>query len=433
MIEQSEYEQRLGNICKAIKKSFTIKSGLFSSIATKRCLKKIIKLNKDTKNKNINELIYALGRTKLEYKKYCMDNNYYTDPYVNRIIKEAYIKLARKAMKIETKKSYVNSMKEMVEIDYDSARGSYIYKSLLDNKVIKTREYTIDNVDDLELKREEVVERLKQLNFGIDVFDELGIDSKKIRKVNPDIVNILLNEGKLKHAKMYIKEVITGIKLNKPLKITYTLDKDSKNGKFGPKDNNRMKKLAKADKVATETKVVVKEKVNDKSELGWLSKLAINKLKKSEPSLAYFIDDLSNIKEEDIKHNGVSSNNEKTIKTYRNTNTGKIVAYDGMKTNTSKAEVKRLLNTKSGKVAAYESVADKKARTATKKLVNKNTGKVVAYEGSQKVGSKKTVKGIVNTNTGKIAAYSSIDNNRRPTRGKVINTNTGKIAAYGAR
>ena len=59
MIEQSEYEQRLGNICKAIKKSFTIKSGLFSSIATKRCLKKIIKLNKDTKNKNINELIYA--------------------------------------------------------------------------------------------------------------------------------------------------------------------------------------------------------------------------------------------------------------------------------------------------------------------------------------------------------------------------------------
>ena len=106
------------------------------------------------------------------------------------MIKEAYIKLARKAMKIQTKKSYVDSMRDMVEINYDSARGSYLYKNIVDNKVVKTTEYSIDNVDDLDLKREDAMERLKQLNFGIDVVDELGINPKRLRKINPDIVTV---------------------------------------------------------------------------------------------------------------------------------------------------------------------------------------------------------------------------------------------------
>lgn len=462
MLKQSEYNLELEKICMDMKKSFAIKSGFFSALATKKCIKRIIKLNSKTKNQNIDFLIYALGRTKLEYKKYCVENNYYTDPIVNKMIKEAYIKLARKAMKIQTKKSYVDSMRDMVEINYDSARGSYLYKNIVDNKVVKTTEYSIDNVDDLDLKREDAMERLKQLNFGIDVVDELGINPKRLRKINPDIVTVLVNEGKIKHAKMYIKEVATGIKLNKPLKITYILDKDSKNGKFGPKDNKRMKKMAKADSVASEIKVVTKEKTKGiiKPKLTWLSRIIIKKLRKTEPELANYIDSIPDIKEKDIKRKTTNSDKQATIKALKNTNTGKIVAYEAVEND---LDVKSLLSTKSGKVAAY---ANNKLKTASKKLVNTNTGKIVAYE---RIENKKLIKGIVNTNTGKISAYgnantvkesvytnagndfrkslrvssnvdtgritaySNIENNRNTRRKGFVNTNTGKIVAYGAR
>ena len=280
--------------------------------------------------------------------------------------------------------------------------------------------------------------------------------------INPDIVTVLVNEGKIKHAKMYIKEVATGIKLNKPLKITYILDKDSKNGKFGPKDNKRMKKMAKADSVASEIKVVIKEKTKGiiKPKLTWLSRIIIKKLRKTEPELANYIDSIPDIKEKDIKRKTTNSDKQATIKALKNTNTGKIVAYEAVEND---LDVKSLLNTKSGKVAAY---ANNKLKTASKKLVNTNTGKIVAYE---RIENKKLIKGIVNTNTGKISAYgnantvkesvytnagndfrkslrvssnvdtgritaySNIENNRNTRRKGFVNTNTGKIVAYGAR
>ena len=331
MIEQNKYEQELKKVCKKIKKSFSIKPGIIGALATKKYLKKVVKLNAKTKNKNINELIYVLGRTKLEYKKYCNENNYYTDPYVNKKIKEAYIKLSRKAMKTETKKSFIKRKNEMAEIEYNSDRGSYIYKIIQADKILLSKEYTINNIKHLGAKRAEAAKRLKQLNFGINFFEELGVDDRKFYKVNPDIIHILLNEGKVNEAKMYIKEVLSGTKMNKSLKIRYVLNRDVKKGIFSVEENKNMKKMAKADRIANELTIFSERKVKEikKQKESIFKKIAINVLKTPEPTPQYYFEKSYNIENRNIRNSLlVSSYNKPQKGRLINTNTGKIVAYD---------------------------------------------------------------------------------------------------------
>lgn len=356
MKEQSEYEQELKNICKKMKRSFTIKSGMISAIATKRCLKKIIRLNTKTRNENINELVYVLGRTKMEYKKYCSENNYYTDPYVNKKIKEAYIKLSRKAMKLQTKKSYINRKNEMAEIEYNSDRGSYIYKDIQNNKIIKTKEYTINNIKHLGSKRAGAIKRLKQFNFGINIFDELGIDDRKFYKVNPDIIHILLNEGKINQAKMYIKEVVGGEKVNKPLKIKYVLNRDIKKGVFSPEENKNMKKMARADRISNELIIFSEKKAKEivKPKESLLKKVVIRILNIPEPVPEFYFEKPVNAADSDIRRRLRATNyynKPLSNASYKNTNTGRIVAYGNMVND--KPQRGRFVNTNTAKIAAY--------------------------------------------------------------------------------
>lgn len=355
MIEQSQYEQELKNICQKIKKSFSIKFGMISALVTRKNINKIIKLNAKTKNKNINELIYVLGRTKLEYKKYCNKNNYYTDPYVNKKIKEAYIKLSRKAMKLETRKSFIKRKDENIEIEYNSDRGSYIYKSLQEDKVLSSKEYTINNIKHLGSKRIEAVKRLKQLNFGINVFEELGIDDRKFYKVNPDIIHILLNEGKINQAKIYIKEVLSGDKINNPLKIKYVLNRDAKKGKFSSEENKNMKKMAKADRLANELIIFSDRKVKEikKPKESLIKKIVISILNMPEPIPEFYFEKPANIGSRNIRRIlQVSKDNSLLPSTsYKNTNTGKIVAYGNIVANKPKRA--KFINANTGRIAAY--------------------------------------------------------------------------------
>lgn len=356
MIEQSEYEQKLDRICKKMIKSFRIKFGTISAIETKKCLNKIIRLNAKTKNQNINELIYVLGRTKLEYKKYCKENNYYTDPYVNKKIKEAYIKLSRKAMKLESKRSFIKRKNENIEIEYNSDRGSYMYKSIQDGKTVLSKEYTINNIKHLGSKRASAVRRLKQFNFGISFFDELGVDEKKFYKVNPDIIHILLNEGKVNQAKMYIKEVLTGEKMNKPLKINYVLNRDLKKGKFSPEENKNMKKMAKADRISNNLTIFSERKVKEikKPKESLIKKIAIAILNMPEPMPEFYFEDTSNVANSNLRRRlQVSKDNNVLANTsYKNTNTGRIVAY-GNRAN-DKPKRAKFINTNTGKIVAYD-------------------------------------------------------------------------------
>lgn len=252
MNRKMSYEEQLTDIYNNIQKSFAIKFGLISGFQTNKYIKKLVKLNRKTKNENIDEIINVIGKVKLDYKRYCNKNNFYTDPYVNKKIKEAYIKLSRKSLKIKTKRKNVKNNDTRMEIEYNSDRGTYEVTYLKNGIEVDGVEYEMRDIKNLEKRRKKAIEMLKEANFGIDVFDELNLYKGKFSKINPQIIYILIKEGKLDYAKMYMKEVMEGTSIHKPFKIKYTLNRDLKKGVFSEEENRNMKKMAKADRVANE-------------------------------------------------------------------------------------------------------------------------------------------------------------------------------------
>lgn len=421
MLEQSKYEQELRKICVKMKKSFSIKINLISALFTNRNIKKIIKLNNKTKNANINELLYALGRTNLEYRKYCYENNYYTDPYINKKIKQAYSKLSRKLMKIETNKSFIKKKNVMVELEYNSDRGTYIYKNMNGSTVVSQREYKINDIKNLEEKRKDVIRRLNQYNFGINVFDELGLDDRKINKLNPDVIQILLNEGKILQAKMYIKEVIGGEKINKSLKVKYVLNRNLKKGVFSPEENKNMKKMAKADRIANELTIFSEKRAKKIAKHGEKQSIfkriitsIFNTSKATSP--ANCIDTRKENSNEFERRANIITNN------LKNSNTGKISAYSNTQ-DFRRANIQKF---------DYINAQTENKLENAKKFINTKTGKTVAYS-KNPIKDKTALKKLINTKTGNDAAYVSNPEKNRKEIKRLINTNTGKFAAYEAR
>lgn len=252
MKNQMSYENELKDICIKIQKSFAIKINTISAIQTNHYLKKLMKLNKKTNNEHIEQLMHIIGRTKLAYKKYCNENNYIADPYVNKKIREAYTKLSKKSMNIKTKKKNIKNNKSTMQIEYNSDRGSYQIKHIENSKIIDIKEYKVKNIKHLGAKRKKVLDRLTKINYGINIFKELGVDEDKFYKVNPDIIHIFLVEGKIDYAKMYIKEVVGGETMNLPFNIKYILNRNIKKGVFSPEENKNMKQMARADRIAND-------------------------------------------------------------------------------------------------------------------------------------------------------------------------------------
>ena len=175
MKKEFNYESELKNICEELNKNFKNKYTFINEVRILHCINKVIKLNRRTKNEHVDELMYMIGRSKLQYKKYCHRNNYYTNPDVNEKINEKYIKLSKKAMKIKTKKSTVKKSGKDLKIEYNSERGSYKITTLNKDGTERIRYYKIKNLKNIDRKRKLVLEDLKHLNFGINVFDELGV------------------------------------------------------------------------------------------------------------------------------------------------------------------------------------------------------------------------------------------------------------------
>lgn len=252
MKKDVSYENELKDICIKLQKSINSKIGLISAIKINCCLKSILKLNNRTKNQNIEQLITVIGKAKLAYKRHCNENNI-SDPYVNKKIKEAYTKLSKKLMKINTKKKNIkNGRQPIMHIEYNSDIGKYHVNYVQNGVVVGDKDYKIKNVKYLQGKRNKVLDELTKFNYGISIFDELNIDKDKFYKVNPDIIHILLSEGKISYAKMYIKEVVGGEPINKPFEIKYLLNRNIKKGVFSAEENKNMKQMARRDRIANE-------------------------------------------------------------------------------------------------------------------------------------------------------------------------------------
>lgn len=250
------YESELRYICTRMQKSYGEKFNSISQLETLNCINKIMKLNRRTKNEKIDELMYALGRAKLEYTKYCNEHNYYADSYLVNKFKDSYMKLSRKSMKLKTKKKKILADGIKMDIEYNSDRGSYVINNFKNGKLVSSKEYNIADIRNLDKKRKYIANKLKKMNFGIDVFEELDVSKDKFYKVNPDIINILLSENKIDYAKMYIKEVIDCETMNTPLQIKYVLNRDLKKGRFSPEENQNMKKMAQKDWSASDLIIV---------------------------------------------------------------------------------------------------------------------------------------------------------------------------------
>lgn len=208
MKNKLSYEDELKQICKKLTGSFAIRFNTISALQTEKYIKRLIKLNSKTKNEHIDEIASVIGRSKYEYKKYCSEHNYISDPYVNKKIKEAYIKLSQKSIKIKTSRKNVKNNPIKLEIEYNSDRGSYnvIYEN--NGKVYDAKQYTIKNIKNIDAKRARVLKELTAANYGINIFDELQVKESNFKRVNPDIIHILIQEGRTDYAKMYVKEVV---------------------------------------------------------------------------------------------------------------------------------------------------------------------------------------------------------------------------------
>lgn len=267
-----KYKEQLKKLNEDIQQDFYLKYDIISLFVMKHKLNKIIKLNKKTKNQNIDEILKTVGRLKIKYKKFCEKNNYEKDTDIIDSINNAYIKLSRKSMKIKTRRKTEKNM----QIEYNSDKGAYEVSYYKNGIKTSSKEYKVKHMRNLDLKREKVKKELKRQNYGIDVFKELKLDEDKFDKVNPDIIHILLKEGQVDYAKMYIKEVTEGLLLHKPFTIRYVLNRDLKQGRLSFEENKAVKKMAKKDRVSSElviydsrkTKKIAKPRVNVFEKIG---------------------------------------------------------------------------------------------------------------------------------------------------------------------
>ena len=398
MIKQSEYERELKYLCTKIKKSFEKKLNLINASNIKHCINDFIKLNKKTKNQYIDELVYAIGRTNIEYKKYSQENESFMDYRIEKKIKKAYIKLSKIAMNEKIKRINENKHGEDMQIQYNSDRGSYIVNSFKAGNIISSKEYQIDNVKHLGSKRAEVLKRLKSLNFGINIFDELDIDKENFYKINPDIVHILLCEGKVNYAKMYIKEVAGGYPLHKPFKIKYELNKNLKEGKFSKEENKNMKIMAKQDRISNDISFFRHKRNKKISKLQSANEIKhyvrTNEITKNDNcdttmeirkkiKLNVYKQTGNIYPEVSVKTSPIIQQTNKRLRNLVNVNTGEKVANGNCKIDEEiNPKVKNLINTKSGDVIAYAKLKDRskiKRKDTFKSFVNTNTGKIVAY------------------------------------------------------
>lgn len=363
MKRQVNYEEQLNKICRDIQKSFTYKINTISSFKTKQCLRRLKKLNRQTKNQNIEEIRYVVGRTKQEYSKYCRNNNYIPDSEVNKKIKETFINLSRKAIRINTKKQNVLNKGTDLKIEYNSDRGSYLVSNYKNNNLMQVKEFKVQDIKHLGGKRKQVLDRLTHLNFGINIFDELEVDERDFYKINPDIIHILLNEGKVDYAKMYIKEVLDGTTINKPFKIKYVLNRNLKSGVFSPEENKNMKKMARLDRIANELVIVGKKKQKNiakpKMNFVRMIKHYINPNPVVKPEFAFDTAKIARIK---------------NIKMTKNPNV----------IHSQNVAVKKLISQKNNSVAAVGNTSlnsgyiNQKPK-AVKQYINTNTGKIIAH------------------------------------------------------
>ncbi|MBR2744104.1 MAG: hypothetical protein IKE01_02245 [Clostridia bacterium] len=200
------------------------------------------------------ELTYG-GQTEKYLKKLCLKNLGSQKGKIKEIVKDKSIIISEKKKLVksilESKLNAWNgnykSEKEM-EIIYDSEKAQYIILSINNGNIIAKKRLKIKtNFSDIELLQKNAIKNLRQLNFNIDIYGELGISEDQTKYVDPFVLMILCKENKLDYAKTYLRLASGSITVKKeqlPFKITYKINKNFKMGKMTPVRNEIIAMIA---------------------------------------------------------------------------------------------------------------------------------------------------------------------------------------------
>ena len=90
---------------------------------------------------------------------------------------------------------------------------------------------------DIEQLQKKAIKNLRQMNFGISIFEELNISEDCFKYIDPFALTIFIEEGNLDYAKLYLRQLngeSQSKKYKLPFKIIYNIDEDFQNGRLTP-------------------------------------------------------------------------------------------------------------------------------------------------------------------------------------------------------
>lgn len=218
-------------------------------------------VNKGTKNickeyKNLENYINKLestygGQTEKYIKKLSKENLGIQKKKIKKIYNDkSKIIPEKKSDVIKILKDKLNTWnsrlvkKDKIKIEYNSENAEYIFIKKINGEIVKKKKYKFKaNFSDIEQLQENAMKKLRSMNFGISLFEELNISENCFKYIDPFVLTIFVKNENLDYAKIYLRQLNGGsqsMKYKLPFKIIYNIDDDLKKGRLTPKRNKIM-------------------------------------------------------------------------------------------------------------------------------------------------------------------------------------------------
>lgn len=144
--------------------------------------------------------------------------------------------------------NYRYKREKEIDIIYNSENAEYLFIKMDGNTCLKRKKFKFrTNFSDIEKLQKSAIKKLKQLNFGISVYEELKLKEECLKYVDPFILTIFVEEGYLDYAKMYLRLLNGESKIKKsqlPFGIKYNINEDFSKGELTPVRNEIIAILA---------------------------------------------------------------------------------------------------------------------------------------------------------------------------------------------
>ena len=128
--------------------------------------------------------------------------------------------------------------KNNIKIEYNSKNAEYIFTQKINDEIVKKKRYKFKSkFSDIEQLQKKAIKNLRQMNFGISIFEELNISEDCFKYIDPFALTIFIEEGNLDYAKLYLRQLngeSQSKKYKLPFKIIYNIDEDFQNGRLTP-------------------------------------------------------------------------------------------------------------------------------------------------------------------------------------------------------